>query len=147
MYADFLTFRLDQTSALLVERANALYRERWGLDVRSLRVLRLVCSEPGVTPKAISQRTLIEKTLLSKTLAALASRGLIERRAHACDGRQFALHPTTEGRRIARASHKAGLKLEAELCASLAPSERATLGRLLARLSNALVDPHDRRAD
>ncbi len=101
MYADFLTFRLDQTSALLVERANALYRERWGLDVRSLRVLRLVCSEPGVTPKAISQRTLIEKTLLSKTLAALASRGLIERRAHACDGRQFALHATPEG----RASH------------------------------------------
>ncbi|WP_310630539.1 helix-turn-helix domain-containing protein, partial [Paraburkholderia sp.] len=74
-YSDFLTFRLDLTSALLSERANAVYRERWGLDVRALRVLRIVCAEPGVTPKAVSQRALIEKTLLSKTLAELESRG------------------------------------------------------------------------
>ncbi|HKR46234.1 MAG TPA: helix-turn-helix domain-containing protein [Paraburkholderia sp.] len=68
MYSDFLTFRLDQTSALLMDRANAVYRERWDLDVRAMRVLRIIRAEPGITPKAVSQRALVEKTLLSKTL-------------------------------------------------------------------------------
>jgi len=56
LYSDFLTFRLELTSALLINRANLVYRERWNLDVRALRVLRLVCAEPDITPKSISQR-------------------------------------------------------------------------------------------
>ena len=44
-----------------MERANAVYRERWDLDVRAMRVLRIIRAEPGITPKAVSQRALIEK--------------------------------------------------------------------------------------
>ena len=58
-----------------MERANAVYRERWDLDVRAMRVLRIIRAEPGITPKAVSQRALIEKTLLSKMLGELESRG------------------------------------------------------------------------
>lgn len=136
----FLTFRLDLASALLSERANAVYRERWGLDVRALRVLRLVCAETGITPKAVSQRALIEKTLLSKTLAELEARGLIGRGTHAQDGRSIALSGTPEGVKVARASAKVGAALEADLSAALTLGERKTLDRLLEKLSDSLLE-------
>ncbi|WP_245005024.1 MarR family winged helix-turn-helix transcriptional regulator [Paraburkholderia sacchari] len=139
LYSGFLTFRLDLASALLSERANAVYRERWGLDVRALRVLRLVCTEAGITPKAVSQRALIEKTLLSKTLAELEARGLIVRDTHAQDRRSVALSGTPEGVKVARASAKAGAALEAETSAALTLGERKTLDRLLEKLSDSLL--------
>lgn len=139
-YADFLTFRLDLTSALLCERANAVYRERWGLDVRALRVLRIVCGEPGITPKAVSQQALIEKTLLSKTLAELESRGLIGRGTHREDRRSVAIRATPEGVKVARDSAQAGAELEAELAVALTVTERRTLDRLLEKLSSSLLD-------
>ncbi|MCP3718273.1 MULTISPECIES: MarR family winged helix-turn-helix transcriptional regulator [unclassified Paraburkholderia] len=140
MYSDFLTFRLDQTSALLMDRANAVYRERWDLDVRAMRVLRIIRAEPGITPKAVSQRALIEKTLLSKTLGELESRGLIGRGTHAQDRRSVVLRVTPEGTKVANASEKAGSKLEAELAAVLTDHERKTLDQLLAKLAQSLID-------
>ncbi|HKU00098.1 MAG TPA: MarR family winged helix-turn-helix transcriptional regulator [Paraburkholderia sp.] len=140
LYSGFLTFRLDLASALLSERANAVYRERWGLDVRALRVLRLVCAETGITPKAVSQRAVIEKTLLSKTLAELEARGLIGRDTHEQDRRSVALSGTPEGVKVAQAAAKAGAALEADLSAALTPGERKTLDRLLEKLSDSLLE-------
>ena len=140
LYSGFLTFRLDLASALLSERANAVYHERWGLDVRALRVLRLDCAEAGITPKAVSQRALIEKTLLSKTLAELETRGLIGRDTHAQDRRSIALSGTPEGVKVAQASAKLGATLEADLSAALTLGERKTLDRLLKKLSDSLLD-------
>lgn len=140
LYSDFLTFRLDLTSALLIERANAVYRERWSLDVRALRVLRLVCAEPDITPKKVSQRTLVEKTLLSKVLAALQTRGLISRSMHPSDCRSIALRATPDGLEIAQASEALGLALERDLVKVLTASERKTLEQLLQKLSNNLLN-------
>ncbi|MGF6446927.1 MarR family winged helix-turn-helix transcriptional regulator [Paraburkholderia youngii] len=139
MYSDFLTFRLDLTSALLINRANLVYRERWDLDVRALRVLRLVCAEPDITPKAVSQRALIEKTLLSKVLAELESRGLITRNVHASDRRSIALRATRHGLEVAQASEAVGAELEVELAKALSANERKTLERLLSKLSHSLL--------
>lgn len=139
LYSDFLTFKLDQASALLIERANAVYRERWDLDVRAMRVLRIIRAEPGITPKTLSQLAMIEKTLLSKTLAELESRGLTGRCAHATDKRSVALRLTPEGVKVASASEKVGAKLEAELAAALTAHERETLGNLLAKLAQSLT--------
>lgn len=137
----FLTFRLDLASALLTERANAVYRERCNLDVRALRVLRLVCAEPGVTPKAVSRRALVEKTLLSKILADLEARGLLGREAHAQDGRSVALRASREGRKMAKESERLGRALEADLVSALSDRQRETLDRLLAKLTNSLMAP------
>ncbi|AFQ50088.1 MarR family winged helix-turn-helix transcriptional regulator [Burkholderia cepacia] len=136
----FLTFRLDLASALLSARANAIYRERWSLDVRALRVLRLICSEAGITPKIVSQRALIEKTLLSKTLAELEARGLIARVTHEQDRRSVTLHSTPEGVEVAQSSAQVGEALEDTLVAGLTASERKTLDRLLEKLSDSLID-------
>lgn len=143
LYSDFLTFRLDLTSALLINRANMVYRERWDLDVRALRVLRLVCAEPDITPKSVSQRALIEKTLLSKVLAELETRGLITRSMHASDRRSIALRATAHGLEVAQASETVGTELEVELAKALSENERKTLERLLRKLSQSLLDQHE----
>ncbi|MGF6854456.1 MarR family winged helix-turn-helix transcriptional regulator [Paraburkholderia sp. CI3] len=140
MYSDFLTFRLDLTSTLLINRANLVYRERWDLDVRALRVLRLVCAEPDITPKSVSQRALIEKTLLSKVLAELETRGLIARGMHASDRRSIALRATAQGLEVAQASETVGTELEVELAKALSENERKTLERLLRKLSHSLLE-------
>ncbi|MGF6917262.1 MarR family winged helix-turn-helix transcriptional regulator [Paraburkholderia sp. 40] len=140
MYSDFLTFRLDLTSALLINRANLVYRERWDLDLRALRVLRLVCAEPDITPKSVSQRALIEKTLLSKILAELETRGLIARGMHASDRRSIALRATAQGLEVAQASETVGTELEVELTKALSENERKTLERLLRKLSHSLLE-------
>ncbi|MBN3804034.1 MarR family transcriptional regulator [Paraburkholderia sp. Ac-20336] len=139
MYSDFLTFRLDLTSALLTNRANVVYRERWNLDVRALRVLRLVCAEPDITPTAVSQRALIEKTLLSKVLTELETRGFITRNAHSSDRRSIALRATPDGLKVAKASEALGLAMEAQLATVLSDSERKLLEQLLSKLSNSLL--------
>lgn len=136
MYSDFLTFKLDMTSALLIDRANVAYRERWNLDVR---VLRLVCAEPDTTPKEVSRRTLVEKTQLSKVLAELDTRGLISRNTHPSDRRSVMLRATADGFEVARASGVLGLALEVELAEALTAGERKTLERLLDKLSNSLL--------
>ena len=123
-----------------MERANAVYRARWDLDVRALRVLRIIRAEPGITPKAVSQLALIEKTLLSKTLGELESRGLIRRGKHTADRRSVTLHVTSEGAKVANASERAGSKLESELAAVLTDQERQTLDQLLAKLAQGLTD-------
>ncbi|KDP84441.1 MarR family transcriptional regulator [Cupriavidus sp. SK-3] len=139
MYSDFLAFKLNLTSALLIDRANVAYRERWNLDVRALRVLRLVCAEPDTTPKEVSRRTLVEKTLLSKVLAELDTRGLISRNTHPSDRRSVMLRATADGFEVARASGVLGLALEVEPAKALTAGERKNLERLLDKLSNSLL--------
>jgi len=139
MHSDYLTFRLDLASSLLVDKANVVYTEQWDLDVRALRVLRLVCAEPDITPKAVSQQALIEKTLLSKVLAQLCERGLMVRNTHSTDRRSIALRATPEGVSVAKASRKLGRKLEAELLAVLSEHEQETLTCLLSKLTSSLL--------
>jgi DNA-binding MarR family transcriptional regulator len=145
LYSDFLTFRLDLTSELLISKANAIYRERWNLDVRALRVLRLVCSIPDITPKEVSQRALIEKTLLSKILADLEARDLIVRDTHAADRRSVALRATRSGLKVARDSEALGMELETELVTALTASERESLESLLDKLARSLLDSNEQR--
>ncbi|TAM02259.1 MAG: MarR family transcriptional regulator [Paraburkholderia sp.] len=140
MYAGFLTFKLNMTSALLVDRANAIYRSRWDLDVRALRVLRLIASCPGVAPKVIAQRAFIEKTLLSKILGLLESRRLITRRTNTGDRRSVALEATPDGCNIAETSEKIGVALETELMTALTETQRNTLDNILAVLTDSLLD-------
>lgn len=139
MYSDFLNFKLDMASALLMERANAVYRQHWDLDVRGLRVLRLIQAHPDVTPKDVSTLAMLEKTLLSKTLALLESRGLISRHPHPVDRRSVGLRTTAAGTQIADDSSIIGAELEDQLVRALSLKERQALDGLLSKLVDSLL--------
>lgn len=145
LYSNFLTFRLDLASELLISRANSVYRDRWNLDVRALRVLRLVCADPDITPKELSQRALIEKTLLSKVLSDLEARDLIRRDRHVEDRRSITLRATGYGLKVAQDSEALGKELEGQLVKALTAIERKSLEKLLDKLSRSLLDDHIQR--
>jgi DNA-binding MarR family transcriptional regulator len=141
MYSDFLNFKLDMASALLMERANVVYRDHWDLDVRGLRVLRLIQASPDITPKEVSARALLEKTLLSKTLAILESRELIIRCPHPVDRRSVGLRTSAKGAQVAEESSVVGAALEDRLVSTFSQHEREALNALLSKLVNGLLPP------
>jgi DNA-binding MarR family transcriptional regulator len=141
MYSDFLNFKLDMASALLMERANVVYRDHWDLDVRGLRVLRLVQACPDITPKEVSTRAMLEKTLLSKTLSLLESRKLISRHTHPVDRRSVGLRATALGTQVAEDSSIVGAELEDQLVSALSRSEREALDSMLTKLMDSLLAP------
>jgi len=141
MYSDFLNFKLDMASALLMEQADAVYRQHWDLDVRGLRVLRLIQACPDITPKEVSARALLEKTLLSKTLSLLESRELISRHAHPVDRRSVGLRTTAMGAQVADDSSTVGAELEDRLVGALSQQERETLDALISKLVGSLLAP------
>ncbi|WP_019938663.1 MarR family winged helix-turn-helix transcriptional regulator [Bordetella sp. FB-8] len=131
----FLTFKLDLIKTDMINRADAAYEALCGLDVRKLRVLRIICAVPGVTASSVARQSLIEKTLLSKLLAELMRRKLVRRTVHPDDARHFQLWPTPAGLRVRDQAHELGKKLEDEmLSALLTPDERRLLGHLVDKL-------------
>lgn len=137
-FSSFLTFKLDLIKSEMISRANAVYKPACGLDVRSLRVLRVICDTPGITATTVRERTLIEKTLLSKLMANLFERKLLRRTVHPEDGRHFQLWPTAAGERMRASSDKLGHAMEAEMLSILSPDEHAALDGILNKLVEAL---------
>lgn len=133
----FLTFKLDLVKSEMISRANASYRSAVGLDVRSLRVLRVICDTEGITATALSEQTLIEKTLLSKLIADLIERKLVRRSIHPDDARQFQLSPTAAGKRLRVTADEHGQSLETEMLSMLSAQERGELNRIVDKLVEA----------
>src|SRR5689334_5664724 len=52
-YRDYLSYRLEWVSKLVREEANKIYRKRFGIDIRQLRVLRIAVEQPGRTVSEI----------------------------------------------------------------------------------------------
>jgi MarR family transcriptional regulator, temperature-dependent positive regulator of motility len=136
--AYFLTFKLDLIKTEMISRANSVYRPAYGLDVRSLRVLRIVCDTPGITATGLKEQTLIEKTLLSKLMADLIERKLVRRTIHPDDARHFQLWATAVGERTRTASDELGQSLETEMLSMLSSDEREELNRIVDKLVTAL---------
>jgi MarR family transcriptional regulator, temperature-dependent positive regulator of motility len=130
----FLTFKLDLIKSQMISRANSAYRSAVGLDVRSLRVLRVICSMAGITATELKEETLIEKTLLSKLVADLIERKLVRRSIHPDDARHVQLWPTPTGKRLRTTSDEFGKSLETEMLSTLSAAERAELNRIVDKL-------------
>ncbi|WP_168787419.1 MarR family winged helix-turn-helix transcriptional regulator [Paraburkholderia aromaticivorans] len=137
MSEQYLTFKLDLIKTGMINKANTAYRAACGLDVRLLRVLRLICDKPGVTATALTGQALIEKSLLSKLLAELIERKLIRRTIHPDDARHFQLWPTMAGKRTRAKTDGLGLKLEAEMLSTLSVMECKQLNRIADKLVEA----------
>jgi len=133
-FAYFLTFKLDLIKSEMISRANAVYRPAFGLDVRSLRVLRIICDAPGITATTLKEQTLIEKTLLSKLVGELIDRKLVRRSIHPDDARHFQLWPTAVAKRTRAASDELGQSLETEMLSMLSSDEREELNRIVDKL-------------
>jgi len=130
----FLTFRLDQLSQTAMAKASQVYKERLGLNIRELRVLRGIGDQPGLSSRSLSEATFIEQTLVSKHLRKLVDAGLVQRALESADARRVTLHLTTQGQAIRETADRLGEEMEQDFLSVLTPEELVQFNHCLAKL-------------
>jgi DNA-binding MarR family transcriptional regulator len=133
---DYLPFRLSVASngvSRLIARA---YEDRFGLTIPQWRLMA-VLAEGDLTQQQVVSRTVMDKVSVSRAARELVARSLLARDANTADGRSHLLTLTPMGRGLYAEIAPLAKAYEAALLAGLAPSEVATLKRLLLRLEAA----------
>lgn len=132
----FLTFRIDQVNQAAMARASQVYKEKLGLNIRELRVLRTIGDQPGLSSKALSEASFIEQTLVSKHLRKLIAEGYIRRDLESADARRVALRLTARGETVRQEADRLGEVMERDFVSALTPEELAVFNRCIAKLKN-----------
>uniref|UniRef100_A0A9E8CT30 MarR family winged helix-turn-helix transcriptional regulator n=1 Tax=Bosea sp. NBC_00436 TaxID=2969620 RepID=A0A9E8CT30_9HYPH len=130
----FLTFRLDQLSQTAMAKASQVYKERLGLNIRELRVLRAIGDQPGLSSRTLSEATFIEQTMVSKHLRKLVDAGFVQRELESADARRVALCLTTQGEAIRQEADRLGEEMERDFLSVLTPEELARFNRYIEKL-------------
>jgi DNA-binding MarR family transcriptional regulator len=130
----FLTFRLDQVSQTAMAKASQVYKERLGLNIRELRVMRAIGDQPGLSSRSLSEVTFIEQTLISKHLRKLVDAGLVQRELESADARRVSLHLTAQGEAIRQKADRLGEDMERDFLSVLTPEEFAQFNRCIDKL-------------
>ncbi len=130
----FLTFRLDQLSQTAMAKASQVYKEKLGLNIRELRVLRAIGDQPGLSSRSLSEATFIEQTLISKHLRKLVDAGLVQRELESADARRVALHLTAPGEAIRQEADRLGEAMERDFLSVLTPEELGQFNRCIDKL-------------
>ena len=133
---DYLPFRLSVASngvSRLIARA---YEDRFGLTIPQWRLMA-VLAEGGLTQQQVVSRTVMDKVTVSRAARELVARSLLARDTNIGDGRSHLLAMTAMGRGLHAEIAPLAKAYEAALLTGLAPSEVATLKRLLMRLEAA----------
>lgn len=71
-----------------------------GLDIRTIRVLRLIGDNPGITFAEITVATALERSLTSRLIQHLVRNGLVARNNDENDARRFGLFITHSGKTV-----------------------------------------------
>jgi DNA-binding MarR family transcriptional regulator len=111
------------------------------LEPREFALLRAVAAAEGQSQQALSARLQIPPSRMVAFVDALEERGLLERRLNPNDRRTRALHLTEAGHDLLAQAFALAMGHERDLCAGLAPGERAQLLELLQRVASALGLP------
>jgi DNA-binding MarR family transcriptional regulator len=143
----YLTYRLDVLSTGAIRIANEVYKVGCGLEVRELRVLRLIDDNPGITFSDLTEQTKFERSLASRLLNGLLREGLVERENSAADARVFHLRTTEAGRERRRLATRIGQKLEAHLLQPLSEAQRAGLLETIELLTDWVYGDFERDLD
>jgi DNA-binding MarR family transcriptional regulator len=87
-----------------------------------------------LSPGALAAAMVLSPSAMTNRLERLASRGLVERRADPADGRHGIVTLTPKGSALVDRAVAAHVHTLDGVLAPLSPRDRATLGRLLAKL-------------
>ena len=147
--SDRLTYRLNLLSRLAIEANDQIFRDKTGLSILEIRVLRLVDDNPGITFVELNKVVHLERSKTSRLIQSLVKAGLLARVNDSSDARRFALHCTAEGRALRNRARALADGLESILFHTFTAEQRsafeAQLGGLLdwvqsSAYHNALID-------
>ena len=108
-----------------------------------LASLRRAGEPHRLSPGELAAAMVLSPSAMTNRLERLAGRGLVERRADPADGRHGIVTLTSQGRALVDRAVEAHVDTLDGVLAPLSPRDRATLGRLLAKLDPQLESSRD----
>ncbi len=131
----FVPYRLSVLTNTVSRALARRYEERFGLTIPQWRVIAVLGRESPLSAVEIVERTVMDKVTVSRAVHALIAAGRIARSTDPGDRRRSVLRLTPAGRAVYRKIVPLARAYESRLLQALAPRERVTLDRLLARLT------------
>lgn len=136
--SEFLPYRLSVLSNTISESIARRYRNEFGLSVPQWRVMAVLAQAPGLTAKAVGERTAMDKVAVSRAVSALVDAGHVARRTSERDARSSALTLTENGEAVYERVAPLALAFERDLIAALEPHEKEALDKLMDALAGAV---------
>lgn len=119
MFERCLYFNLNALTRAVNRIWNDAFAE-FGLSPAHAYLLRLVLSDPGLTPKQISLELKLEKSTVTRFLDVLTKKELIKRKKGMNkDAREQSIYPTTEAQKIAKKLEEKGNALYRQMMKEL----------------------------
>lgn len=139
--ADALPEAVSDRLGFLLGRAHLAHRqvaesrlESLGIRARESGALALLASEGPLSQQRLGQRMGVDRTTMVALVDELERKGLVARERDPGDRRAYALHLTSQGRRLLARAEKAVGRAEDEFLGALSAAERRQLKALLHRL-------------
>lgn len=136
---NFLPFRLGTASNAVSGRIAEEYQQRFGLRIPEWRLMAVLGQGKALTQRELVDVTLLDKVTVNRAVKALDERELIERQAHAVDGRSHHVRLSAAGVALYTEIVPIALAAEARISVNLTPEERETLMNILEKLLNAVT--------
>lgn len=136
----FLPYRLSVLSNRVSTAISSEYRRRFGLAITEWRVMAVLGRYPGLSAREVTERTAMDKVAVSRAVARLLERELIRRDIHGDDRRRSVLTLSEAGYSVYDEVAPMTLACERALLSPLSEEERATLWKLIDKLSGPGMD-------
>jgi DNA-binding MarR family transcriptional regulator len=137
----FVPFRLNRLAAEVSRALARVYGERFGIDIPEWRIIATLGDRGQARAQDIALSTRMHKSMVSRAVARLMELGWVARTGGAKDRREAPLALTPAGCEVYEELVPIVLDYQDRLLASLTPSERRMLERLLDKLERALELP------
>jgi len=137
---------LDATPGHLVRCAQQIHGNLWtkeignGLTSVQFAVLLAIAQSPGIDQRTVGRRASLDKSTAADVVGRLAQRGLVTR-ARGEDGRRRILHLADEGATVLLDAAPGVMKVQEDLLAPLAPTDRGSLLQLLRSVAHRARPP------
>jgi len=120
-------------SNAFVRGLNRIWDEAYkpsGLSAPHAYLLRLVCSEPGITQKEAGRQLQLEKSTITRFVSALEEKNLLIRQAGE-NGREVCLKASAAGKRLGKQLDDIGAELYKKLRKQLGVSQFENIVQLM----------------
>lgn len=120
--------------------ASTYYRDAWNLSMAEWRLLLALKSTRSLNVGELSAVIDIDKAAVSRALGSLQKNGLVSVQQTRTRGRAAIATLTDNGQKLSTKLLRVSLQRQRRLFKSIAPSDKAELGRLLRLLAKALAE-------
>lgn len=120
--------------------ASTYYRDAWNLSMAEWRLLLALKSTRSLNVGELSAVIDIDKAAVSRALTLLQKNGLVSVQQTRTRGRAAIATLTDAGQKLSAKLLRVSLQRQRRLFKSIAPSDKAELGRLLRQLAKALAE-------